>query len=235
VGGARLGRAFFVVLVAAVGGGVLAERWLTPRALSDGWRGVVAAVCGVLIGCAAGFPIYLSLRSRLRRLGKATRALAQGDFDAPLPAPADDELGELQRAWKRMRLGMEETVVDLRGEVGRQRSILDGMAEGVALIQDGEIVAANPAFGQLIGAVGPLVGKTPLEAARLPELAEVIEESIVRDTEVVRELVADPRTLRVAARPLGGRDRRTVVVLLDMTEARRLERLRRDFVANASH
>ena len=224
-----------MVLVAAVGGGVLAERWLTPRALSDGWRGVVAAVCGVLIGCAAGFPIYLSLRSRLRRLGKATRALAQGDFDAPLPAPADDELGELQRAWKRMRLGMEETVVDLRGEVGRQRSILDGMAEGVALIQDGEIVAANPAFGQLIGAVGPLVGKTPLEAARLPELAEVIEESIVRDTEVVRELVADPRTLRVAARPLGGRDRRTVVVLLDMTEARRLERLRRDFVANASH
>jgi two-component system phosphate regulon sensor histidine kinase PhoR len=201
-----------------------------------GWWGVpIAVACGAFAGIAVAAPVELALRARLRRLAKATRALAQGDFDAPLPPPADDELGELQRAWKRMRVSMEEQVLDLRAEVGRQRSILDGMAEGVALLQDGEIIAANPAFSALLGTHGGLEGKTPLEAARLPELVDVIEASEKSDSEVAREIVAEPRTLRVSARPLGGRQRRMVVVLLDMTETRRLERLRRDFVANASH
>jgi two-component system phosphate regulon sensor histidine kinase PhoR len=233
MGGALRLAAWVAALVVAAGGSALGERLLAP---SLGVGAAPIAVCiGALLGLVAAAPLYLSTRARLRRLARATRALAQGDFDAPLPPPADDDLGELQRAWKRMRMAMEEQVVELRGEAGRQRSILEGMAEGVALLQDGEIIAANPAFARLIGASGQVDGKTPLEAARLPELAEVIEESVRRDAEVAREIAADPRTLRVAARPLGGRSRRTVVVLLDMTETRRLERLRRDFVANASH
>lgn len=234
----HFGRALGVALVAGLAvvpwvtrglGLAFAESPLARAALP------LALVCGGLLAAAIGVPLYLQLMKRMRRLIRVTHALAQEDFDAPLPPPADDELGELQRAYKRMRLAMEDRILALRGEVGRQRSILDGMAEGVALLQDGEIVAANPAFGQLIGAGGALEGKTVLQAARIPELAEVIDESVRAEGEVVRELVADPRTLRVAARPLGGPQRETVVVLLDMTEARRLERLRRDFVANASH
>ena len=230
MGGVRLGRAWVAVVLAAVGATVAAQ--LLGR---GAWRPLVALAAGAAAGLLCGLPLYLSVRRRLHGLSRATRALAQGDFDAALPPPVEDELGDLQRAWKRMRLTMEERIEDLRGEADRQRSILDGMAEGVALLDHGEIVAANPAFGRLVGARGPVVGKTPLEVARLPELAEVIEESVRADAEVVRELVAEPHALRVAVRPLRGRQRRTVVVLLDMTEARRVERLRRDFVANASH
>ena len=196
---------------------------------------VGALAAGVLSALAVGLPSYLGARARISRLARATRALSQGDFEAPLPAPVDDELGELQRAFKRMRAAMEDVTLGLRGEMTRQRSILDGMAEGVALLYDGEIVAANPAFAELVGARGSLEGRTPLEVARLPELAEVIDESQRTDAEVTREIVAEPRTLKVTARPLGGPQSQIVVVLLDTTEARRLERLRRDFVANASH
>ena len=232
--GTRLGRMSLLALFVAVIAVASTERYVRGEGHDD-----LAAPLGVLVGAGLGaliaVPAHLRLRRRLRRLTRVTRALAQEDFDAPLPPPADDELGELQRAWKRMRLAMEERIIGLRGEVGRQRSILDGMAEGVGLLYDGEIVAANPAFGMLIGASGVLEGKTVLQAARIPDLAEVIDDCMRTDSEVVREVVAEPRTLRVAARPLSGPRRQTVVVLLDMTEARRLERLRRDFVANASH
>jgi two-component system phosphate regulon sensor histidine kinase PhoR len=235
---AEMGGLRWLVVLATACVAAAAAAVLVDRVLRSGLPDLslpVAAGCGLVIGLLATVPTYRSARDRLRRLSRATRALAQGDFDAPLPPPADDELGELQRAWKRMRLAMEEQVSELLGEAGRQRLILEGMAEGVALLQDGDIVMANPAFAELIGATGPLDGKTPLEAARIPALAEVIDESTRIQAEVSRELVAQARTLRVTARPLGGRLRRMVVVLLDMTEARRLERLRRDFVANASH
>ncbi|MEO6950827.1 MAG: histidine kinase dimerization/phospho-acceptor domain-containing protein, partial [Polyangia bacterium] len=244
---ARIGRALLAALAVALIVAValpLIVAVALPLVVDASARGisrhaVIVAVgalfAGVVAGLAVGLPSYLGTRARIQRLARATRALSQGDFDAPLPAPAEDELGELQRAFKRMRTAMEELTLGLRGEMTRQRSILDGMAEGVALLHDGEIVAANPAFGELVGAHGSLEGKTPLEVARLPELAEVIEESQRLDAEVAREIVAEPRTLKVTARPLGGPQRQIVVVLLDTTEARRLERLRRDFVANASH
>jgi two-component system phosphate regulon sensor histidine kinase PhoR len=233
MGGLRWLVVLATACAAAAAGAVLVDRVL--RGPLGDLALPAAALCGLAIGLLATVPTYRSARDRLRRLSRATRALAQGDFDAPLPPPADDELGELQRAWKRMRLAMEEQVTELLGEAGRQRLILEGMAEGVALLQDGDIVMANPAFAELIGATGPLDGKTPLEAARIPALAEMIDESARTQAEVSRELITQGRTLRVTARPLGGRLRRMVVVLLDMTEARRLERLRRDFVANASH
>jgi len=227
------------VLIAALLASSVAASLVTLAAAQAHLGGLVglllAVSAGVIVGLGLGGPAYLAWRRRMRRISRATRALAQQDFDAALPPLVDDDLGELQRVWKRMRLSMEELTEGLRGEVGRQRSILDGMVEGVALLHDGEFVAANPAFAELIGARGSLDGKTPLEVARLPELAEVIEESVRTDAEVVREISADPRMLRVAARPLGGPRQQTVVMLLDMTEPRRVERLRRDFVANASH
>ncbi len=231
-----MGRAWVAVVIAAVVAAVLVERLLDQVAWLGAWSPPwLAILAGVGVGLLLGAPAHLQTRARIAQLARATRALTQGDFDIPMPPAADDALGDLQRAWKRMRLVLEEQIVGLRGEVGRQRSILDGMSEGVALLLEGEIVAANPAFAVLIGAAGEVIGKTPLEVARLPELAEVIEESVRRGVEVVRELQAEPRTLRVAARPLGAAQRQTVVVLLDMTNARRIERLRRDFVANASH
>ncbi len=232
--GPHFGRGIALALVAALGSTVVVDRWLTLRGLAPTAM-PLAAIVGGVVGTAMVLPLYLRFRRRLRRMIRVTQALAQEDFEAPMPPPVDDELGELQRAWKRMRLAMEERILGLRGEMKRQHSILAGMAEGVALLHDGEIVAANPAFGQLIGAAGALEGKTVLQAARIPDLGEIIDESVRGDAEVVREVIAEPRTLRVAARPLGGPERQTVVVLLDMTEARRLERLRRDFVANASH
>jgi two-component system phosphate regulon sensor histidine kinase PhoR len=233
--GVRIGTSTTIAVIAAVSASLFAERLLvgatgpwTSRALS--------VLAGLVVGGAVAAPFYLQMRARIAQLARATRALAQGDFEVALPHAADDELGDLQRAWKRMRLVLEERVLDLDAEVGRQRLILDGMAEGVALLGNGEIQAANPAFARLIGASGDVIGKTPLELARLPELTEAIDDSIQSHAEVVRELHVETRILRVAVRPFGhDHPRQMVVVLLDMTEARRLERLRRDFVANASH
>jgi two-component system phosphate regulon sensor histidine kinase PhoR len=108
------------------------------------------------------------------------------------------------------------------------------MDEGVALIQDGAIVVANPAFSRLLGA-GDVEGRGPLEVSRLPSMAEVVEQALA-GKDARREVVLGARSLAIQAHPLGpARARQAVLVLIDTTEAKRLERLRRDFVANASH
>src|SRR5205823_776149 len=92
------------------------------------------------------------------------------------------------------------------------------------------------AFSRLLGMPGDLEGRGVREATRLPAVGEAIDAATLDRAEASREVQVGPRSLSVQAHPLGeGPARQAVVVLIDMTEARRLERLRRDFVANASH
>src|SRR5207302_2905790 len=72
------------------------------------------------------------------------------------------------------------------------------------------------------------------DATRLPAVGEAIDAALDRRTAAAREIQLANRWLLVQIEPLGGA-RQAVVVLLDMTEPKRLERLRREFVANASH
>jgi two-component system phosphate regulon sensor histidine kinase PhoR len=110
------------------------------------------------------------------------------------------------------------------------------MTEGVALVQGGAITVANPAFQTLLGVTSAPAGRAPLEARREPELAEAIARATTERAPVRRELVVGRHTLSVQVLPLGAdAPGAVVVVLLDVTEARRLERMRRDLVANASH
>jgi two-component system phosphate regulon sensor histidine kinase PhoR len=187
---------------------------------------------------AVGFGWLLSRRlSRsLTAMTQAARAMSHADFGALLPEPTNDELGDLVHALETLRSQLAARIEELRDEGKKLRTILNGMDEGVALIQAGAIAVANPAFGKLLGAATDDVeGRGPLEVSRLPSMAEVVEQALAGKT-ARREVTVGARSLLVQAHPLGpARARQAVLVLFDTTESKRLERLRRDFVANASH
>jgi two-component system phosphate regulon sensor histidine kinase PhoR len=194
--------------------------------------GLMALVLALLLGTA----ISRWLSQPILAMTKAARAMSHGQFDAVLPEPTDDELGELVHALETLRSQLAGRIEELKQEGVKLRTILNGMTEGVALVQDGLITVANPAFARLLGVPGDLEGRGVREATRLPAVGEAIDAATVDRAEASREVMVGPRTLTLQAHPLGSAEpRQAVVVLIDMTEQRRLEKLRRDFVANASH
>ncbi|MFZ9887046.1 MAG: ATP-binding protein [Myxococcota bacterium] len=221
------------------------ERWVVraamPLAHVDELVGTLRLVLGAggVIGLVAAI-FMSSLASHLftrtlRELAQRASRLAEGIGRRPLVADSNDEMKVLEGSVNRLAEEVKASVDALAEEHELLASILDAMQEGVVAIDPlGRVKAANPAAVHLLQRSTTLA-QTPLEQL-LPstELLEAIRGSRSCD-EVELELPGEvPR--RVLAR-LGALQANggTVVVLHDVTEVRRLEAIRSDFVANVSH
>ncbi|MCA9511501.1 MAG: PAS domain S-box protein, partial [Myxococcales bacterium] len=126
---------------------------------------------------------------------------------------------------------------------GREQleAVLAAMVEGVLVLdEDGHIALANRGLREMLGVWGDVDGRRPLEVIRSAEVDAALREASRSESFVVRELArvgSDERTLLMhAARvPATGPRVGTVAVFRDVSEVRRLEQVRRDFIANASH
>ena len=111
-------------------------------------------------------------------------------------------------------------------------SVVDGLNQGVIAVNAAhEIELLNDAARRMLGVTSPLVGVPLLEFVRVPELADLIQRDDAATAEI--QLPSGARTLIRVARKWGGDGR--VLLLEDVTQVRRLETVRRDFVANVSH
>ncbi|HEX4459106.1 MAG TPA: histidine kinase dimerization/phospho-acceptor domain-containing protein, partial [Polyangia bacterium] len=208
--GATVGRAHFAV-------------WLA---------GLMALVLALLLGTT----LSRWLTRPILAMTRAARAMSHGDFEASLPEPGDDELGELVHALDTLRNQLAMRLAELRQEGVKLRAIVNGMSEGVALVQDGIISVANPAFGRLLKVSAEVEGRSVRDATRLPAVGDAIDAALSKGKNASREVQIGGRALLVQVDPLESSPTpQAVVVLIDVTEPKRLERLRREFVANASH
>jgi two-component system phosphate regulon sensor histidine kinase PhoR len=171
-------------------------------------------------------------------LTRAARRMADGDLTVRTRLAGNDELAELGHSLDRLAGGMAATLSDLRGERDLQKRILEAMHEGVVVVDgDGRIVLVNPALRAMLLLGADAVGKLLIETVRHAQLHTMLENARAArdDRQVELELPGlKPRRMLVQAAPLVG-DEGLLFVFVDVTELRRLESLRRDFVANASH
>ncbi len=128
---------------------------------------------------------------------------------------------------------------ETRSEIERQRRIIESMQEGV-LVLDAErrVVLVNRALREILLLSRQIIGRPWLEVLRNAELASLVARTVDEASPQAGEIVTEglkPRRLLVQASPLGENAGGVVVVFVDVTEVRRLESLRRDFVANVSH
>jgi two-component system phosphate regulon sensor histidine kinase PhoR len=165
--------------------------------------------------------------------------MSEGDLAVRTRMAGHDELGELGDALDRLAGSLAATLGQLRAERDLQGRILEAMQEGVVVVdRDGRIVLVNPALRSMLLVGGEAVGKLLVETVRHAQLEDLVQEAraTASSTPVEIELPGlKPRRLLVHASPLAGDDGGLLFVFVDVTEVRRLESLRRDFVANASH
>ncbi len=195
------------------------------------------ALWATLIGALAGFGVAALITARLRRIRAAALAIEGGDFDQPVRADFQDELGELATSIDRMRLRLRESFSALASERDRLHRLLERLREGVVTVDaDLGVEYANAAARAMLG-IDPDAGQMTLPepwedlslqsfARRLFALEAKVAEARVR--------VDDERIFSVVGIP-GGTDIAAVVVLTDVSERERRERAQREFVANAAH
>ncbi len=205
---------------------------------------LLGLLAAMLLGLASALVLSRRLLQRIQRLVAFARTLAGGG-PAPYLAPERrDDLGVLEAQLAEMARDVAATITALRVERERLEAILRGMVEGV-LVTDlrGTVALMNERARELLalprghdGAGRPLV-----EVTRQPQVGEMLRELASGTATLSRDVTldgAERSTLQVNGARLCGADGEPfgyVLVLHDVTELRRLEVVRRDFVANVSH
>jgi len=173
-----------------------------------------------------------------RRLTAAARRLARGELSTRMPVLTNDEFGELGQALDQLTRSLQRSLKELRTERDRLDGVLSRMQEGVLMLDPmGHIALINPALQEML-LLRDAIGKTPLEVIRHSELKLLLDAVTSSGTPASREIEVTGlmhRRLLVRAAPLGVPDGGAFAVFVDVTEMRRLETLRRDFIANVSH
>jgi two-component system phosphate regulon sensor histidine kinase PhoR len=169
----------------------------------------------------------------VRSLTAAAARMADGDLGARTRLAGGDELGVLGRTLDHLAAGLDTSLGELKRERDLAAGILAAMQEGLLVLDaDGRIASVNPALREMLLLPADVVGKRPLEVIRHHELSELIARG--SGSSELELSGVKPRRLLARVSRLGAPGG-TLVVFFDVTELRRLESLRRDFVANVSH
>jgi two-component system phosphate regulon sensor histidine kinase PhoR len=211
-------------------------RTLVRRTVAGG--AILALVVAVVIG------LFVSRRVTrpLRQMEGVARRMAEGDLAQTVPVAGTDEIAELGVALNRTAVALREKIERLGDEQAKVRTILDGMTEGVVALDDrGRLLLLNPSARVMFGAEnGAPEGRPFVEVVRQKGLLDLVGEVRASGAPARHELELGPPVNRVVAARgaplgLGPVTGGVLLVLHDVTELRRLERVRSEFVANVSH
>lgn len=211
---------------------------------------LIALVVALALAVLVAWRLSVSATAPVSRLAESARRMAAGDLAGAVP-PADGELGELSIALTQLRDQMRDRVARLETERRDLRTVLDGLTDAVFLVEAGKITVANAAASELFTTpFGGWAGRA-LDDRVLPASLAAATDSEMADVAgtgpravAVREIGPDPtgRWLKVTvlglpvATATGGEPTgRALVIFADVTERMRLDKMRTDFVANASH
>ncbi|CAN2250663.1 sensor histidine kinase ResE [Bacillus vallismortis] len=196
---------------------------------------------GIAIVLTTFFAFFLSSRVTypLRKMREGAQDLAKGKFDTKIPILTQDEIGELATAFNQMGRQLNFHINALNQEKEQLSNILSSMADGVITINiDGAILVTNPPAERFLQAWYYEQNMNIKEGDNLPpEAKELFQNAVSTEKEQMIEMTLQGRSWVLLMSPLYAEShvRGAVAVLRDMTEERRLDKLREDFIANVSH
>jgi two-component system phosphate regulon sensor histidine kinase PhoR len=241
---ATVGVPFIYVAIKLDDGGVLrVARPLEPvESLIGGLRKqlVFALIVSIGLTLVFGYMVYSFVSRPLHRMAEASNALAVGNLNVDLPIVGDRDLAVMGSSLNAMARSLQKQMEELKGDKGRIEAIVAAMSAGIIVFdRDARVVLANESIRKLLDIHGDPAGKIPMELVRHPALEMAVKDAL-RGTDVpaVDLTTGGGRVLSAKAAPvrsLSGQTELAVVVFHDLTEIRRTETMRKDFIANVSH
>ncbi len=198
----------------------------------------VAAGVGLGTALLLAWTASILLSRRVSTIAAVARRYAAGDFSRPARDYGADEMGTVARVLDDAIRDIGRRAAELATDRARMEAILGGMSEGVLVVnQQGELQLVNVAARRMLRLTGTAEGRHYMEIVRHPDIAGQMG-SALRGADGARleltlqhDLSVTVRSAPVAAGSPSG----AVMVLHDITDLRRADRVRRDFVANVSH
>ncbi|HUI52624.1 MAG TPA: ATP-binding protein [Terriglobales bacterium] len=201
----------------------------------------IASLLILMLASAATLLVSRKFSGRVERLTEFSRRVAEGDFRPQAAEGSGDALDALSRSLNQTAERLDSTIRTLVEERNLSSAILGSMVEGVLVVNAAERVAfANPGFAEILGSdLPPRPGSALVEVVRQTELIEAARKVLAGEPKVESEIVTGTLRPRYFAATVAAvrttEANGAVIVLHDITDLRKLERVRRDFVANVSH
>ena len=198
----------------------------------------VTALVAIGLAVALSASAASSIARVVRSLTVTANRMASGDLSVRSGLRGTDELSELGRALDKLATELSAAMEGLRAETDLLSGLLEGMQEGVLVTdRDGNLQLFNRAIREMLLIGGDAIGRPISQAVDKAELRPLFEDARKKGSSVAELDLPGikPRRVLVHASKLLGTRGGEVAVFFDVTEVRRLESLRRDFVANVSH
>jgi two-component system phosphate regulon sensor histidine kinase PhoR len=200
---------------------------------------LVAAALGAVVALAFAWALSVPLSRRVAVIARVADRYAAGDFARPPIEYGDDELGRVARSLDAVVRELGTRLGELARNRTRMEAILAGMVEGVLVLDDGgRVRLVNDAARRMLGIDESGVDRRYTDSIRHPDIVAQIGRALAGEQPPGVELTfgVDPRVFIARAAPArdptgGG----AVLVLHDITDLKRADQVRRDFVANVSH
>jgi two-component system phosphate regulon sensor histidine kinase PhoR len=201
---------------------------------------LAAAATGLAAALALAWITSALLARRMRAIADAARRYAAGDLTRPVRDGGTDEIGTVARVLDDTVREVGRRAEELAADRARMEAILGGMIEGVLVVDaQGRLQLVNAAARRMLKLTGVPGDRHYLEIVRHPEIAAQIGAALAGAATDGRELTLpqEPNAIFVArsAPVASGVTRGAVLVLHDISDLRRADQVRRDFVANVSH
>lgn len=188
------------------------------------------------------FLISLIVSKPLTEMASIAKAMAKGDFSRKPSIHSQDEIGDLAMALSYMSEEIKGKIERIKQEGVKLDAVLSSMFEGIMVVDEkGSILLMNPSLRKLFFVDSAPETKTPVEAIRNPQVQDMVDKILKEKQSLISEEITvsqpEEKALKINAVPIIRNDvlEGAVLVFHDITELRRLERVRQDFVANVSH
>jgi len=206
-------------------------------------RVVGVSIIGILLlSLGLTFLVSVFISRPLSEMSTIAKAMAQGDFSKKVSIHSKDEIGELAQSLNSMSEEIKDKIEKINSERAKLDLVLSSMFEGVIVTDEKEkIILMNPSLRKLFLLDSNPEGKKPLEVIRNTAVGDMVDKIIKGKQHLATEEIAinapEEKILKVNGVPIMRNNRLegAILVFHDITELRRLEKIRQDFVANVSH
>ncbi len=204
---------------------------------------ILIILAGLLLTVFLSLRVTKSIIRPLKDLIFASKEISNGNYSKRISDKSNDELGQLAANYNDMASKLEKTIFDLNNKKAEVESIVNSISNGiVAVDNENKVILINPAACSIfsIESCSLVVGGNITEHIRNNQLNMLLQDTLDQDKPFEGEIILDDRVMRINTSPIrtqnsgldyaGG-----IISIQDITNVRKLEQLRTEFVSNVTH